>query len=63
MSLLWILSFLNPIILDAYYNELKEDVRKMTEDFNNKAIATMRKCRNIKKEIIKFHKIELGKIL
>ena len=61
LSLLWILSFLNPIILDAYYNELKEDVRKMTEDFNNKAITTMRKCRNIKKEIVQFHKIELGR--
>ena len=60
MSLLWILSFLNPIILDAYYNELKEDVRKMTQNYNVEAMTTVRKCRNIKKEIVQFHKIELG---
>ena len=63
ISLLWILSFLNPIILDAYYQELKEDVRNMTQNYIDEAMTTVRKCRNIKKEIIQFHKIELGKIL
>ena len=52
---------LNPIILDAYYQELKEDVRKLTKNYNYEAMTTLRKCRNIKKEIVKFHKIELGK--
>ena len=61
LSLLWILSFLNPIILDAYHQESKEDVRKMTQNNNIKAMTTLRKCRNIKKEIVQFHKIELGK--
>merc|ERR1711893_373636 len=32
ITLCWIASFLNPIILDAYYHELKEDVRKLTKN-------------------------------
>ena len=58
--LCWSLSFLNPIILDAYYQELKEDVRKMTENYNDDAMKVQKKCKSIKKEAVKFHKIELG---
>ena len=60
LSLLWILSFLNPIILDAYYHELKEDVRKMSQSYDDEAMRALRKCRKIKKEIVQFQKIELG---
>ena len=58
--LCWILSLLNPIILNAYYHELKEDVRKMTQNYNTDVIRIQKKCRNIKKEVVQFHKIELG---
>ena len=60
ISFCWILSFLNPIILDAFYHELKEDIRKMTQNYNDEAMTIVRKCRNIKKEIVQFQKIELG---
>ena len=58
--LCWICSFFNPVILLAYYHELKEDVRKMTQSENANAIGVLRKCRNMKREVIQFHKIELG---
>ena len=60
ISICWILSFLNPIILDAFYQELKEDVRKMTQNYNDEAMPIVRKCRHVKIEIVQFHKIELG---
>ena len=60
IALCWILSFLNPIILDAYYHELKEDIRKMTQNYNTDAMSVVRKSRKIKKEVVQFHKIELG---
>ena len=63
ISFFWIISFLNPIILDAYYHELKEDVRKMTEQYNDGAMKIQKRCNNIKKEAVQFHKIELGKQL
>ena len=56
----WFCSFLNPIILDAYYHELKEDVRKMAQKYDTEAISLLKKCRNIKREVVQFHKIELG---
>ena len=58
--LCWILSFLNPIILDAYYHELKDDFRKMTKNYNDEAMKVQQKSRNIKKEAVQFFKIELG---
>ena len=60
ISLCWILSFMNPIILDAYFHELKEDIRKMTQNYNTDAMEVIRNSRNIKKEVVQFHKIELG---
>merc|ERR1711893_95477 len=60
ITLCWIASFLNPIILDAYYQELREDVRKLSENLDIRAMALMRKCRKIKNQIVTFHKIELG---
>ena len=56
----WFCSFFNPVILFAYYHELKEDVRKMTQKENTDAIGKLRTSRNFKKEVIQFHKIELG---
>ena len=32
----------------------------MSKNYNDKAMKTVRKCRKIKKEIVQFHKIELG---
>ena len=53
-------SFLNPIILDAYYHELKEDIRKLTQNHDIRVMTILRKCRNIKNQILTFHKTELG---
>ena len=58
--LCFLASFLNPIILDAYYHELKEDIRKLTQNHDIRAMPIMRKCRNIKNQIVAFHKTELG---
>ena len=63
ITLCWIASFLNPIILDVYYQELKEDVRKLTQNHNIRAMTVLRKCNKIKNQILTFHKIELGDIL
>ena len=60
IGLCWIASFLNPIILDAYYHELKEDVRKLAQKHNIQAMTLLRKCNKIKNQIVTFHKIELG---
>ena len=60
MTVCLIASFLNPIILDAYYQELKEDVRKLSENHDIRVMTTLRKCRNIKNQIVTFHKTELG---
>ena len=61
ITLCWMASFLNPIILDAYYHELKEDVRKLTQNYNIQAMTLLRKCKKIKNQIVTFHKLELGK--
>ena len=60
IALCWIASFLNPIILDAYYQELKEDVRKLSRNHDICTMTTIRRCRNVKNQIVTFHKIELG---
>ena len=60
ISLCWFFSFLNPVILDAYYHELKEDVRKLTQNHSIRAMTLLKKCRKIKKQVVTFHKIELG---
>ena len=60
IMLCFIASFLNPIILDAYYHELKEDIRKLTQNYNIRAMPILRKCRNIKNQTVTFHKTELG---
>ena len=56
----FIASFMNPIILDAYYHELKEDIRKLTQNHDIRAMAIQRKCRKIKNQTVTFHKTELG---
>ena len=58
--LCFIASFLNPIILDAYYHELKEDIRKLTQNYDISVMKILQKCRNIKNQIVTFHKTELG---
>ena len=63
ISLCCIASFLNPIILDAYYHELKEDVRKLMQNQNIRAMTLLKKCQKIRNQILTFHKIELGDIL
>ena len=60
IMLCFIASFLNPIILEAYYHELKEDIRKLTQNHDIRAMAILRKCRNIKNQIVTFQKTELG---
>ena len=60
--LCFITSALNPIILDAYYHELKEDIRKLLQKRDIRAMPMLRKCRKIKNQIVTFHKIELGRI-
>ena len=60
IMLCFITSFLNPIILDTYFHELKEDVRKLTQNHDIRGMPIMRKCRKIKNQIVTFHKTELG---
>ena len=60
ITLCWFASFLNPIILDAYYQELKEELRRLTQNRDIHALTILKKCRKIKNQMVTFHKIELG---
>ena len=60
ITLCWIASLLNPIILDAYYQELKEEVRRHTQNHDIRAMTILKRCRKVKNQIVTFHKIELG---
>ena len=40
--------------------ELKEDIRKLTQNHDILAKTILRKCRDIKNQIVTFHKTELG---
>ena len=60
IMLCFIFSFLNPIIMQAYYDELKEDIRKMSQNHDIRAMTILRKSRKIKNQIVTFRKTELG---
>ena len=60
ITLCWIASILNPIILEVYYQELKEEVRRLTQIRDIRAMTILKRCKKIKNQIVTFHKIELG---
>ena len=60
ITLCWIASFMNPIIMDAHYQMLKEKAKKLTQKRDIRAMTILKKCRKFKIQTVTFHKIELG---
>ena len=60
MVLCFLLSAANPIFLESYYEEKKDEARKLFQNYNKDAIDAMKKCRKIKQQAVEFLRIELG---
>lgn len=60
MGLCFLLSVVNPIILESYYEEKKEEARKLIQIYSKDAIVAIKKCRKIKQQAVEFLRIELG---
>ena len=51
----------HPVFLETHYIETEEEAEALTQNYNNEAIEKKQYCRKIKKQLINFVKIELGK--
>ena len=60
MTLLFLLSPINPVILESRLLDTAEEARRLAQNYNIEAVQKKTKCRQIKKQITKFGKIELG---
>ena len=56
----FLLSAANPIFLQLYYDEKKEEARRLIQNSNIEAIRVLQQCRKIKKQAMEFLKIALG---
>ena len=56
----FLLSAANPIFLQLYYDEKKEEARRLIQNSNIEAIRVLQQCRKIKKQAVEFLKIALG---
>ena len=60
VALCFLLSAANPIFLEAYYDEKKEEVRTLMQNYNTDAISALKTCKQIKRQSVEFLRIELG---
>ena len=60
-ALFFLLSPLHPVFLGTLHLELADEARVLAENYNVKAVQKNHQCRIIKKQLIKFVRIELGK--
>ena len=58
--LLFLLSPIIPVILESRYIDEAEKARKLAQNFNREAVQKKSWCREIKKQIFRFKKRELG---
>ena len=61
MTLLFILSPINPVILESRLLDTAEEARKLAQNYNILAVQKKTKSRQIKKQITRFGRIELGR--
>ena len=60
-ALFFLLSPLHPVFLGTLHLEMADEARVLAENYNVKAVQKNHQCRIIKKQLIKFVRIELGK--
>ena len=58
--LLFLVSPIVPVFLETHYLKCSEEARKLAQEYNIKAIQKKQECRKIKRQLISFHRIELG---
>ena len=61
MTLLFLLSPINPVILESRFLDTAEEARKLAQNYNIEAVQKKSESRQIKKQITRFGRIELGK--
>ena len=61
-ALLFILSPFQPVLLETHFLQTSEDARELAQRYNIDAIKKKQQSRAIKKQLIKFGRIELGRI-
>ena len=56
-----LMSPFHPIILDTLHHQKLEKARRLANKYKIEAIKALEKCKSIKKQLVTFFKIELGK--
>ena len=59
--LLFLLSPLQPVFLEIHYLEMADEARVLAQNYDIKSVQKKHHCRNIKKQMSNFVRIELGK--
>ena len=59
-ALLFILSPVQPVLLEAHHLQTAEEARELAQNYNIEAIQKKRQSRNIQKQMTRFGRIELG---
>ena len=59
-ALLFILSPVQPVLLEVHHLQTAEEARELAQNYNIEAIQKKRQSRNIQKQITSFGRIELG---
>ena len=59
--LLFLLSPIIPVILESRFLDTAKEARKLAQNYNLEAVQKKSQCRKVKKQILRFKKIELGK--
>ena len=62
-GLFFLFSPFHPIILYTLQHHKKEKARKLAQQYKIGAVKIMKKCKSIKKQLVTFLKIELGRYL
>lgn len=60
IALLFVMSPLVPVFLETHYHKVSEEARRLAQEYNIKAVQKKKECKNIKKQLISFLRIELG---
>ena len=61
ISFMFILSPFLPVFLETHYIKTEGEAEALIQTYNNEAVEKKRYCRKIKKQLINFVKIELGR--
>ena len=59
--LLFLLSPIIPIVLESRFLDTAEEARKLAQNYDLETVQKKNQCRKIRKQILRFVKIELGK--